>query len=87
VRGTFNVATGVETSVMELYGAVQSAAGKRIDPHLAPLRPGELERSCLDPTRALEMLGWRAEIGIDQGVEETYHTLIQEFEETPAQAG
>jgi UDP-glucose 4-epimerase len=87
VRGTFNVATGVETSVMELYGAVQSAAGKRIDPHLAPLRPGELERSCLDPTRALEMLGWRAEIGIDQGVEETYHALIQEFEETPAQAG
>jgi UDP-glucose 4-epimerase len=86
-RGTFNISVGAETSVMELYDILQNAAGKRTDPHLAPLRPGELERSCMNSTRALEVLGWRAEIEIGPGVEETYHALVREFEETPAEAG
>lgn len=79
-RGTFNIATGVETSVATIYEILQRAAGRRIVPELLPLREGELERSCMDPGRALRSLGWRAEIAVERGVEETFHSLVDEFE-------
>src|SRR5918999_2546854 len=83
-RGTFNIATGIETSVLDLYDMLQSAAGKQIDPHLAPLRSGELERSSMDVTRARDALGWSARTELDKGVKDTYHALVREFERAPA---
>jgi UDP-glucose 4-epimerase len=79
-RGTFNVATGIETSVLDLYDLLQRAADQRIDPNLAPLRSGELERSSMDVTRARDVLGWSAETELDKGVADTYHALVREFE-------
>lgn len=79
-RGTFNIATGIETSVLDLYDILQHAAEKQIDPNLAPLRAGELERSSMDVTRARETLGWRAKTELDKGVADTYHALVREFE-------
>ncbi|HWF73978.1 MAG TPA: NAD-dependent epimerase/dehydratase family protein [Solirubrobacteraceae bacterium] len=78
--GTFNVATGVETDVAELYRLMQGAAGTALDPELAPLRPGELERSCLDPSRAARELGWRAEVDLGDGLAQTYRALVARFE-------
>jgi UDP-glucose 4-epimerase len=54
-----NVGTGRETSVNQLYREMAAQAG--VDPtvEFRPLRPGELERSCLDPSRAGIQLGWR----------------------------
>jgi UDP-glucose 4-epimerase len=77
--GTFNVSTGTETSVSEIFELLQQAAGKESQADLAPLRPGELERSCLDPGRARAELDWRAEIGLREGLERTYHALTAEF--------
>lgn len=77
--GTFNVSTGTETSVSQIFELLQHAAGTESQAELAPLRPGELERSCLDPGRAREELGWRAEIGLRDGLERTYHALVAEF--------
>jgi UDP-glucose 4-epimerase len=78
--GTFNIATGVETDVHEVLGHLQSEAGTSVEPELAPLRPGELERSCMDPSRAADVLGWRAEVELPGGIAETYRALIEEFE-------
>ena len=74
-RGTFNVGTGVETDVLTLLGHLQDAAGKSVDPELADLRPGELERSCLDSSLAERELGWRAEVSVDRGLRETFEAL------------
>jgi UDP-glucose 4-epimerase len=78
--GVFNVSTGVETPVAEIFDVLRSAAGTTIEPELAPLRPGELERSCMDPTRARRELGWEAEMGLHSGLVETYGALTHEFE-------
>jgi UDP-glucose 4-epimerase len=78
--GTFNVSTGIETDVATLLAALQRIAGTSIVPEEAPLRPGELERSCLDPTRAHTQLHWRAEIGIEEGLKSTYQALTEGFE-------
>jgi UDP-glucose 4-epimerase len=78
--GVFNVASGSETSVLELLEMLQQEAGTNLEPTLAPLRAGELERSCMDPSRARERLGWRASVELSEGLASTYRMLIGEFE-------
>jgi UDP-glucose 4-epimerase len=53
-----NIGTGVETSVNELYRSMADNAGVADGPEYAPARVGELDRSCLDATRAKLHLGW-----------------------------
>jgi UDP-glucose 4-epimerase len=84
VEGTFNIATGVETEVSAIWADLQQASGVSVEPELAPLREGELERSCMDPTRARRELGWQAQIPLVTGLGETYSALIDEFEQRVA---
>ena len=79
-RGTFNVATGVETSVRELWDILADESGTAIVPELAPLRPAELERSCMDTRLATDELGFTATVAVDEGLRETYRALIAGFE-------
>jgi UDP-glucose 4-epimerase len=79
--GTFNVATGIETDVMAVWAILQRASGMTVEPELAPLRAGELERSCLDPARARRELDWQAQMSLDAGLGETYAALIDEFQQ------
>jgi UDP-glucose 4-epimerase len=85
-RGTFNIATGSETSVSKLFAILASAAGTSVEPIELPLREGELERSCLDPSLASKVLGWQAAIELEDGLRQTYNELVSEFEaaEQPA---
>jgi UDP-glucose 4-epimerase len=80
VGGVFNIATGNEVAVREIYERLREVAGVDSEPVLAPLREGELERSGLDSSRAAETLGWRAETPLDRGLEQTYRALVEEFE-------
>jgi UDP-glucose 4-epimerase len=79
-RGVFNVASGTETTVRTIFDVLQKAAGTSLDPILAPLRAGELERSCMDPTRAKHDLGWEARVDLEAGLRTTYEALVREFE-------
>jgi UDP-glucose 4-epimerase len=78
--GVFNVATGIETDVMAIWEGLRRASGVALEPELAPLRAGELERSCLDPSLAQSQLSWRAQVPFSDGLLETYEALISEFE-------
>jgi UDP-glucose 4-epimerase len=70
--GVFNVGTGLETSVLELYDAIQAAAGITRAPEFAPARLGELERSVLDASLAAAELGWRPELPLAEGLAATW---------------
>ena len=78
--GVFNIATGVETDVMTVWNTLQQASGVSIEPQLAPLREGELQRSCMDPSRAKRELGWQAQVKLEDGLAQTYKALVEEFE-------
>jgi len=80
-RGTFNIATGVETPVSSLFEMLAQVASSTIEPELLPLREGELERSCMDPSLAADALGWRARVGLQDGLKQTYHELVAGFEQ------
>jgi UDP-glucose 4-epimerase len=66
-----NIGTGVETSVRQLHSAIAKAAGAPDEPEFHPPRLGDLKRSCLDNRRAAEMLGWRPNVKLDDGVART----------------
>jgi UDP-glucose 4-epimerase len=78
VAGTFNIATGIETSVREVYDlarlAVPDSTSGELE--LAALRPGELQASCLDASRAREVLGWSPSISVATGIPATVESLL-----------
>jgi UDP-glucose 4-epimerase len=55
VTGLLNVATGRETSVLDVAGALG------VEVLHGPSRAGEIPRSCLDPRAAERAIGWRAQ--------------------------
>jgi UDP-glucose 4-epimerase len=70
--GVLNVGTGVETSVVDLYGRIQRVAGVEQEPEFAEPRPGELQRSVLDVSRARRELAWEPQHSLDDGLAATW---------------
>ena len=65
--GTYNIGTGVETSLDDLYGKLSLILRKPNNPILAEGRSGEVERQCLDCTK-LRKLGWKPKVSLDEGL-------------------
>lgn len=76
--GTFNVGTGIETSVLELWEACRATAGATLEAVHAEPRLGELQRSCLDPSRAADVLDWRPRTSLADGLLATWEWLREE---------
>ncbi len=70
--GTYNVGTGIATSVNELWRLCARAAGAAGDPEYGDARQGELRRSVLDSSRAQSELGWHAGTSLDEGLRATW---------------
>ena len=68
----YNIGTGAETSVLELYRAIQDVAGIEREAELAPARLGELKRSVLDASLAHAELDWRPERSLTDGLALTW---------------
>jgi len=73
--GVFNVGTGIETSVLDLYDACRAVAASETRAEHAEARAGELQRSVLDPSRAERELGWRPRVSLDEGLRETWRSI------------
>lgn len=74
VTGEVNVGTGRETNVLEIVDALKAlspdqAAG--FEPRFEEARLGEVERSCLDVSRAREELAWEAQVSLVDGLRST----------------
>jgi len=76
--GVFNVGTGRETSVTELYELCRRVAGSDIPAEHAPARLGELRRSFLDTTLAAESLGFTAMVDLEDGLRSTWDWVLKE---------
>jgi UDP-glucose 4-epimerase len=73
--GVFNVGTGIETSVTELYELCRQVVGSELQAEHAEPRLGELQRSVLDVSLAERELGWRPEVALDDGLRLTWESL------------
>ena len=70
-EGPLNVGTGVETDVNRVYRVLADAAGVPAGALHGPAKAGEQRRSCIDPSAAARILGWRPEVSIEQGLGRT----------------
>lgn len=69
--GAFNIGTGREANVFDLGRAIASAYGAEFTPDMAGPRAGEVQRIAISPARAEAELGWRAQVKLEEGLEET----------------
>jgi len=68
---TYNIGTGIETSVVELHQQVCTACGIEQEPQFAAAKPGEQRRSVVDPQRSRHELGLPCAISLASGLERT----------------
>ena len=73
--GVFNVGMGVETTILDLHGACALVAGSDTEPGFEEARLGDARRSVLDVSRAGRELGWRAQVGLEEGLRLTWQSL------------
>ncbi|MFA6534053.1 MAG: SDR family oxidoreductase [Patescibacteria group bacterium] len=69
--GSFNIGTGRETEVNQLFSKIAKIMGIKTEPIAKPERAGEQKWSCLDAGLARRELGWRPKVGLDGGLEKT----------------
>lgn len=62
---TVNLGTGQGYSVLEMVKAFEVASGRPVPYRIAPRRAGDIATCYADPALAAELLGWRAELGLD----------------------
>lgn len=60
-----NLGTGNGFSVLDIVKAFERATGIKIPYKIAPRRPGDIDECYADASLALEKLGWKAELSID----------------------
>jgi len=64
----FNVSTGVETTLNELYGKIAELLNKKSKPIYHPDRPGELMRFSLDNSKIEKAMGWQPKYSLEDGL-------------------
>lgn len=74
-RQAYNVGTGVGTSINTLFETLGDIAGHDLPPRCGPRRPGDIRHSYLDCGKIERELGWRAEVGLHEGLARTYRSL------------
>ncbi|HXF01039.1 MAG TPA: NAD-dependent epimerase/dehydratase family protein [Solirubrobacterales bacterium] len=74
-QGTYNIGTGVETSVLELGRLLAGICDQEFDPEMTPARPGEVQRIAIDSSLAAQNLGWQARTSLEQGLRATADSI------------
>ncbi len=69
---TVNLGTGRGYSVLEMVRAFEKASGRPVPYRLVDRRPGDVAACYADPSKAAELLGWRAQRGIDEMCADTW---------------
>ena len=68
----FNLGTGNGTSVLQLRDAFVKASGIDVPYVIDPRRPGDPDEVYANATKAKEVLGWEAKLGIEEMCEDTW---------------
>lgn len=72
-----NLATGNGYSVLEVLKAFEKACGKKISYKIVERREGDIAKCFADASKACEVLGWKAEKGIDEMCEDSWRWQSQ----------
>lgn len=77
--GTYNVGTGIETALVDVFRRVGTALGHSTPPVHVPALRAELLRNSLDSTRLRRTFEVGPEVGLDQGLAMTLPWYVQKY--------
>jgi UDP-glucose 4-epimerase len=67
---TFNIGTNTGVTILEVLEKIYSLVGVPCKPSFKPPRPGDIVESVTDASHIKNILGWEAQISIDDGLKE-----------------
>ncbi len=80
----FQVATGKETSINDLYSLLKNKLGEKgekvPEPKHGEKREGEIYRNYADISKAEERLNYSPEVSIEEGIEETIDWFLENYQ-------
>lgn len=75
-----NLGTGVDVTIRELAELIRDVVGAQCELEFDRSKPDGTPRKLLDVSK-LTALGWKAQIGLREGLERTYASFLREIEE------
>lgn len=69
---TFNLWTGLWTSVLEIINSVEKVTGKNISYKIVNRRPGDLAKVYCNPEKAQKILNWKTKISLEESIKNMY---------------
>ncbi len=70
-QAIYNVGTGKETKISDLYQLILKEIGKEVIPIFEPTNSADLQRSCLDCSRIKKELDWQSKYNLNSGLKKT----------------
>ncbi len=70
-HGIFNVGTGIEKNVVDLFRVLRDELDPGREEAFGPAAVGEQRTSCLDWSHTKQVLGWSPQRGFDEGLRDT----------------
>jgi len=72
--GEINIGTALETNVNKIFNILKNAAGKPdLEEVHGPAKEGEQKRSVLSYKKAQQILGWKPEVKLEEGLIKTFN--------------
>ena len=68
-----NVGTGQSATVLEMVKAFERASGRAVPYQIQPRREGDVARMLAGVEKAERLLGWKAELGVDDMCQTTWN--------------
>lgn len=69
----FNIGTGTGNSVLEIIKSFERSTGEKLNYEITERRAGDVEKVWGDTTKANNILGWKAEVSLDETVKSAWN--------------
>jgi UDP-glucose 4-epimerase len=73
----FQIATGVETSILDLATMVQATTQKPVDTQHSPSRRGDIRKNYSDIGKATRLLHWVPQVSLADGLRQTWQWFVK----------
>ncbi len=71
----YNLGTGTGYSVLDMVNSFEKVTGRKVNYKIVERRPGDIATCYADPTKALNELGWKAELGIEDMCRDSWNYI------------
>ena len=76
----YNLGTGKGYSVLDLVKNFEKVNNVKVPYKIVDRRPGDIAACYADPSKALKELGWKAELGLEDMMRDSYNFILKQSE-------